>query len=87
MHSHDEQAVCRGCGMKLIGKAYHYGGFAIHPRTGDQVKNNYYGGFVCSEGCDRRAHLEQEESMPGHDGQRSLDYATDRKITEKWATR
>lgn len=73
--------------MKLIGKAYHLGGTAYHPRTDVQVKVSHFGGFVCSEWCDRRSHIDQEESMPGHAGQRNLDPQTDRKITEKWATR
>ena len=87
MHSHDTKAVCRGCGLELRGKAYHLGGLAFHPKTGAQAKTNYYGGYVCSESCDRRAHLELEESMPGHAGQRSLDPQASRRIEEKWAGR
>lgn len=63
-----DPAVCRGCGQVLKGDAYMYGGHAFHPSTGEQCKTNFYGGFVCSEGCDRRASLEQESSMPGARG-------------------
>lgn len=86
MHSHETKAVCRGCGLELRGKAYHLGGFAYHPTTGKRCLSNHYGGFVCSEQCDRRAHLELEESMPGHMGQRSLDPHTSKEIAEKWAS-
>jgi hypothetical protein len=87
MHEHDTKAVCRGCGLELRGKAYYLGGHAFHPNTGAQAKVNYYGGYVCSESCDRRAHLELEQSMPGHGGQRSLAPNTSRWIEAKWASR
>jgi hypothetical protein len=49
-----------------------------------EAKANYFGGWVCSESCDRRAYLEQESSMPGHAGQRSIDPNTSREISRKW---
>lgn len=66
MHNSDTQAVCRGCGRVLRGKPYFMGGFAYHPITGKRCPANFFGGFVCSEQCDRKASLEQEQSMPGH---------------------
>ena len=65
MHSSDTEAVCRGCGKVLRGKPAYAGMPAFDPETGEQCPRNYYGGFVCSEGCDRRAILEQESSFPG----------------------
>lgn len=79
-----EQATCRGCGRLLIGDAYMYGGSAYLPEGG-QAKVCYYGGFVCSESCDRRACLELERSMPGHDRRQTrLDGNLDADIMRKW---
>lgn len=61
-----ETAVCRGCRKVLRGKPYHMGGSAYDPRTGERCRVNFYGGFVCSEDCDRRASLALEQTMPGH---------------------
>lgn len=61
-----EPALCRWCRRILRGEAYMYGGRAYHPTTGEQCKVNYYGGFICSPGCDFKASLELEQSMPGH---------------------
>ena len=84
-HCTDTQAVCRGCGKLLDGSPYWKGGTAYVPATGRRAQKNHYGGWVCSESCDRRAHLEQEQSMPGGPGPFSLDPNTSRRITEKWA--
>ena len=62
----EETATCRGCRRSLRGKPYRFGGRAFDPRTGEEVKENFYGGFVCSPSCDHRASLELERSMPGH---------------------
>lgn len=85
MHSSDEHAVCRGCGMVLRGKPYGAGGAAYHPQTGERCPANFYGGYVCSEACDRCASLELERSMPGHGpGQQTLGcYAQDR-LRRNW---
>ena len=61
----DEVATCRGCGMVLRGKPYYMGGNAYHPETGERCRKNHYGGYVCSEGCDRRSSQRLEDSMPG----------------------
>jgi hypothetical protein len=61
-----EVAKCRGCGLELRGKSYCYGGSAYHPKTGEPCKINFYGGYVCSEGCDFKSSLELERTMPGH---------------------
>ena len=69
-HCTHTQAVCRGCGRRLNGSPYFKGGRAYVPRqdgsNGQEAKVNYYGGWVCSRGCDHRASLELEQSMPGH---------------------
>lgn len=85
MYHHETKAVCRGCGLELKGEAYHRGGSASHPVTGKRCLTNHFGGYVCSEQCDRKVHLGLEESMPGHAGQRSLDRRTSQQIAEKWA--
>lgn len=62
-----ESAKCRGCGRKLIGKPYHMGGGAYLPGPKmEPARVNFYGGYVCSEDCDRRASLALERTMPGH---------------------
>ena len=84
-HCTDTQAVCRGCGKLLDGSPYWKGGTAYDPVTRKSAKANHFGGWVCSESCDRRAHLEQERSMPGGPGPDSLDPNTRRRIEAKWA--
>lgn len=89
-----KQATCRGCGKLLDGDDYMYGGRAFVPhhdsyRRGAmrEAKSCHYGGFVCSEWCDRRACLDLESSMPGHSpDQRRLDGNLDEEITRRWAT-
>lgn len=88
MHScTDTQAVCRGCGRKLEGSPYWKGGRAavwVNGRYSHAAKANYYGGWVCSRSCDYRASLELEGSMPGHQGQRSLDGPAMARINANW---
>lgn len=88
-HCTDTQAVCRGCGQHLGGSPYWKGGTAFVKRADGGYKHaakaNHFGGWVCSESCDRRAYLQQEQSMPGHGfGQRSIDPNTSREISRKW---
>jgi hypothetical protein len=64
--SNEEVAICRGCKKVLKGKPYYMGGSAYHPRTNERCKVNFYGGFVCSDECDKRANYELERSMPGN---------------------
>lgn len=64
-------AKCRGCGMVGSGLNYCLGGLAFDPRDGEQWKSNFYGGYVCGEGCDYRASLALEQTMPGHYGQKT----------------
>lgn len=58
-------ATCRGCRRQLKGHDYRYGGSAYHPETGKRCPSNHFGGFVCSESCDRRVILSMLSSMPG----------------------
>lgn len=81
----DEQATCRGCGMVLRGKPYYMGGHAFHPRTGEQCKVNHYGGFVCSEQCDRNASVRQHASMPGCAGATRPDCYAAERIRRNWS--
>jgi ribosomal protein L34E len=84
-HFSDTHAVCRGCGLVLKGKPYQFGGQAYHPTTGDRCPPNHYGGYACSETCDRRASLELERSMPGHgSGQQTLDCYSAAALRRNW---
>lgn len=83
-HCTDDEPVCRGCGLVLIGSPYWKGGSAYHPRTRERAQACHYGGWVCSEQCDRRATIEQEASMPGSGGCASLAPHMSRKIEAKW---
>lgn len=67
----EEVATCRGCGKILNGKPYYMGGQAYHPKTNERCKVNFYGGFVCSQECDKQASLELERTMPGHTANQS----------------
>lgn len=62
--SNEEVVECRGCRRVLKGKPYYMGGSAYHPVTNERCKVNFYGGFVCSDECDKRANYEQESSFP-----------------------
>jgi hypothetical protein len=64
--NNEEKATCRGCNKELNGKPYYMGGQAYHPRTNERCKVNFYGGFVCSDECDKRANYDHEASMPGN---------------------
>lgn len=78
-------AVCRGCGMQLRGKDYRFGGSAYHPITGERCKVNHYGGYVCSEGCDRNSSLRLEMDMPGHSyDQTSLSCFAAESLKKNW---
>jgi len=80
----DTVARCRGCGRELRGKPYWMGGSAYHPDTGEQAKVNFYGGFVCSRGCDRRASLELEDSMPGAGRSTTLSTYAQQRLESNW---
>jgi hypothetical protein len=81
----EAKAVCRGCNKTLDGKPYYMGHPAYHPVTKEQCKVNFYGGFVCSESCDRNASLELERTMPGHTGaQSSLSSPAQDHLKKNW---
>lgn len=84
----DTQAVCRGCGKLLKGSPYFKGGSASTPE-GRSARVCYYGGWVCSYGCDVRACAELEDSMPGHGtglahAMRTLDRRARERIKSNW---
>lgn len=85
----DTQAVCRGCGRVMEGKPYHLGGSAHFTDARGRrqtAKSCHYGGYVCSESCDRRACLALEQTMPGHGfDQQRLDGNLDSVITRRWS--
>jgi hypothetical protein len=79
-----ETAKCRGCGKVLNGKPYYMGGSAFDPKTKEEAKSNFYGGFVCSESCDYSASQRQEESMPGVGKFISLSSGAQQHIRRNW---
>jgi hypothetical protein len=81
-----ESAVCRGCGTKLIGNPYYMGGNAYLPNKAmDQARVNFYGGFVCSRGCDIKAARELEGTMPGcRDVRWPMAYQDRAAFERKW---
>lgn len=80
----EDIAICRGCGMALDGSPYYTGKSAFHPRTKEQAKANYYGGWVCCESCDYRACLEQESSFPGAGKATFLSLGAKQRIRNNW---
>lgn len=79
-----EYAECRGCGLKLNGTPYYMGGCAYHPVTGERCKVNFYGGYVCSEHCDRESSQELEDSMPGHHPGENLSCYAKNSLNDNW---
>jgi hypothetical protein len=78
-------ATCRGCRRKLDGHPYHTGKPAYIPETGERAKVNHYGGWVCSESCDRRASLALEQTMPGHGySQTRIGSYAQRSLERNW---
>ena len=77
-------AECRGCGKVLRGTPYEYGGDAYDYETGEKAKVNHYGGYVCSESCDRKASINLESSMPGGKPFRSLSQYAKDSIRANW---
>lgn len=83
----EETAQCRHCRKKLTGKPYYTGNkHAVDPVTRKQAKICYYGDFVCSEACDRRACAELEDSMPGHGYGSSKKYGLSREAKNRIAS-
>ena len=82
----DETAMCRNCRRKLLGRPYYCGGRAYHPETGYKCPSNYYGGFVCSENCDRAVLFEMESSFPGSSGRAySLSSGAAKRLKDNWS--
>ena len=69
--------------MRLIGSEHH-----AYIKRGNHLEPAewcYYGGWVCSEPCDRMACLRLEQSMPGHGpSQRSLLGHVEYALKRKW---
>ena len=85
----EDQATCRHCGRKLIGRNYCFGGRAYIPNAqgnaGKQAPVNYYGGYVCSRLCDYNASLDLEQSMPGHGfSQKRIDGPALDRVKSNW---
>jgi len=81
----NEVATCRGCGRALRGKPYYMGGIAYIPETGARAPANHFGGYVCSESCDRNACLEMLSSMPGAGPARRLDTPCEQSVRLNWS--
>lgn len=84
MDNQTEVARCRNCHAELIGKPDYAGGTAYHPVTKERCPRNFYGGFVCSEDCDRKVLFEMESSMPGAGIARTLSTFAQRSLRDNW---
>jgi len=62
----EKTAVCRGCGMKLIGQPYLVGGGARHPKTNELCRAAFWGGYVCSPICYIATDSRQKQSIDDH---------------------
>lgn len=80
-----DKATCRGCGLELIGKPFHLSdGTAYTPRTMKRCPVNHYGGFVCSEQCDREVSAGMLRSMPGCGDATGLDCYARKSLADNW---
>ena len=52
--------------MILKGEPYHKGGRAYHPDGSGQCNVSYWGGFVCSDQCERDADQRMKRSIDEH---------------------
>lgn len=52
--------------MELIGTPYFMGGEARHPKTNEVCFVNFYGGYICSDECDRMSTERQKRSIDDH---------------------
>ena len=77
-------ATCRGCGRALNGKPYYMGGDAFHPVTGERCPISYYGGYVCSEDCDRRSLYEMESIFPRAGKAHILSTPAAQRLASNW---
>ncbi len=80
-----EKASCRNCGREFIGKPYRFGGGAWFPKTMEAVPVNYFGGYVCSRGCDVQVCLNMLSSMPGAGRATSLDSGCETSVARNWS--
>lgn len=78
-------AKCRGCGIELIGKPYHLGGDAYIPKTMERCRVNHYGGYVCSEQCDRSVCMSVLRSMPQCGDAERPDCFAAQSLRDNWA--
>lgn len=76
-----EAERCRSCRRELRG-TIRTG--VTHPDTGETCKVNHYGGYVCSERCDREASIELERSMPGGTPFKSLSCYAQESLKRNW---
>ena len=77
-------AVCRGCGKHLIGKPAYVGERARHPETREWCHRNLFGGFVCSERCDREVLFQMHSSFPGAGPCRVLPPESEQSLIDHW---
>lgn len=80
----EKKPKCRSYGRALLGSPYYTGKPAFHPETKQQLPSNYYGGWVCSYECDRRASFEQESSFPRAGKALSLSSGASQKLKINW---
>lgn len=72
---------CRNC-RKEIHESHT--AYAYDPVTKKPAKWNFYGGWVCSEQCDKQACLDMESSFPGAGRATSLSSCAKQQVDKNW---
>lgn len=72
---------CRGCRRELRSSS---SGSAYDPITGSSVPWGHYGGWVCSEACERSVSFRVESSMPGTGPLKSLSCFAQKSLKDHW---
>ena len=80
-HVSKSTIYCRGCGKEL---ACSFNVNVYNPDTGEQAKQNFYGGFVCCRQCDVDACLRMSSSMPGAGIARHLNTMEREYVERNW---
>lgn len=76
----NKEIECRHCGKAL--KRTTSG--ACNPDTGEEARQNHYGGWVCSRRCDYNECLDMTSSVPGAGGATRPSVYAQKQIDNNW---
>jgi hypothetical protein len=79
-----EETNCRYCGRSIIEKTNGAHRYAYIGNSKELAKWNYYGGWVCTQYCDRNACLEMESSFPGAGRATTLSSGAASQVKINW---